>query len=52
MAFTREDVARAQTHAWVELNSGEEQCNKCLLKLPKETPIQDVPACPGYWRKW
>lgn len=48
MATTPEDVARAQTHTWVETpGKASEQCAKCLLILPKETLVENIPACPG-----
>jgi len=48
VATSSEDIARAQTHQWVETPSKDgEQCSACLLILPKETLVENVPACPG-----
>ena len=47
MVTTKEDVARAQTHRWSELNSDNERCVVCQLILPKSTPVENIPACTG-----
>jgi hypothetical protein len=46
VATTQEDINRALTHTWVD-SEDTTQCSKCLLILPKETLVENVPECSG-----
>jgi hypothetical protein len=46
MATGQSDINRARTHVWIE-GKDSVRCIKCLLILPKETLVENVPACVG-----
>jgi hypothetical protein len=46
MGQSVEDIVRARTHDWYEINDQTEMCGKCLTMLDKSTPIENIPECP------